>query len=184
MVCQVDTRITNNNRVTCVTLRLVCHRGLQTIEADELLSQATNVRCKLSMYLWLYPCMVIHREIHIWYFTVEFVSEQRWLFVHVHIIVWSHHRKKSMLDLKVTRGNHLKHDGRGLNAPLWTICWAPKCPAERSGPESGLSVVTSRTVHACAKSVRVPDFLRDLLAKSAGLTRGLTCNGSRPPLFI
>jgi hypothetical protein len=28
MVYKVDTRITNNNRVTCVTVRLVCHRGL------------------------------------------------------------------------------------------------------------------------------------------------------------
>jgi hypothetical protein len=32
--------------------------------------------------------------------------------------------------------------------------------------------------------VSVPDFLRDLLAKNAGLTRELTCNGSRPPLYI
>jgi hypothetical protein len=32
--------------------------------------------------------------------------------------------------------------------------------------------------------VNVPDFLRDLLAKNVGLTRELTCNGSRPPLYI
>jgi hypothetical protein len=34
---------------------------------------------------------------------------------------------------------------------------------------------------ACAESVSVPDFLRDLLAKSAELTREPTSNGSRPP---
>jgi hypothetical protein len=47
------------------------------------------------------------------------------------------------------------------------------------GPWSRLSVVVVRTVHACAESVRVLDFLRDLLAKPAGLTRKPTCNGSR-----
>jgi hypothetical protein len=35
-----------------------------------------------------------------------------------------------------------------------------------------------------AESVRIPSFLRDLLAKSTRLTRELTCNGSRPPLYI
>jgi hypothetical protein len=34
------------------------------------------------------------------------------------------------------------------------------------------------------QAVRVPVFLRDLLAKSAGLTRESTCNGSRPTLYI
>jgi hypothetical protein len=52
------------------------------------------------------------------------------------------------------------------------------------GPRSGLFAVVARTIRACAKSVRVPDFLRMLLAKPVGLTRELTCNGSRPtPLY-
>ena len=49
---------------------------------------------------------------------------------------------------------------------------------------SGLSAIVAQTVHACTKSVRVPDFLRDLLAKPAGLTRKPTCNGSRLLLYI
>jgi hypothetical protein len=44
-------------------------------------------------------------------------------------------------------------------------------------------ILGRRTVRACAESVRVPSFLRDLLAKPAGLTRKPTCNGSRPPLL-
>jgi hypothetical protein len=52
------------------------------------------------------------------------------------------------------------------------------------GPRSGLSAVAAQTVHACAEPVRVPDFLRDLLAKHVGLTREPTCNGSGlPPLY-
>jgi hypothetical protein len=43
------------------------------------------------------------------------------------------------------------------------------------------STIAARTIRACTESVRVPDFLRDLLAKHAGLTREPTCNGSRPP---
>jgi hypothetical protein len=39
------------------------------------------------------------------------------------------------------------------------------------GPRSGLSVVAAQTIHACAESVRVPDFLRELLAKHVRLTR-------------
>jgi hypothetical protein len=35
-----------------------------------------------------------------------------------------------------------------------------------------------------AESVRVPDYLWDLLAKTVGLTREPTCNGSKPPPFI
>jgi hypothetical protein len=45
----------------------------------------------------------------------------------------------------------------------------------------GQSAVVAPTVRACAESVRVPSFLRDLLAKTAGLAREMTCNGSRPP---
>jgi hypothetical protein len=37
---------------------------------------------------------------------------------------------------------------------------------------------------ACAESVRVPSFSRDLLAKISGLARETTCSGSRPPLYI
>jgi hypothetical protein len=48
-------------------------------------------------------------------------------------------------------------------------------------PRFGLSVVEARTVRACAEPVRIPDFLRDFLAKPAGLTRESTYNGSRPP---
>jgi hypothetical protein len=54
-------------------------------------------------------------------------------------------------------------------------------PCRPNGPRSGRSVMVARTVRACAESVRVPSFLQDLLAKSAGLTREPTCNGSRPP---
>jgi hypothetical protein len=55
-------------------------------------------------------------------------------------------------------------------------------PALRAnGPWSGLYAVAAWTIHACAKSVRVLDFLRDLLAKPVGLTRGPTFNRSRPP---
>jgi hypothetical protein len=39
------------------------------------------------------------------------------------------------------------------------------------GPRSGQSVVVARTVRACVESVRVPNFSRDLLHKTAGLTR-------------
>jgi hypothetical protein len=45
-------------------------------------------------------------------------------------------------------------------------------------------MVVEQMVRACAELVRVPSFLRDLLAKFAGLTREPTCNGSRPPLYI
>jgi hypothetical protein len=46
-----------------------------------------------------------------------------------------------------------------------------KEPCERSSPEAGRSAVVARTVRACAESVRVPNFSRDLLPKTAGLTR-------------
>jgi hypothetical protein len=36
----------------------------------------------------------------------------------------------------------------------------------------------------CVESVWVPDLLQDLLAKPTKLTRELTCNGSRPSLYI
>jgi hypothetical protein len=49
---------------------------------------------------------------------------------------------------------------------------------------SGWSVVVARTVRVCVESFRVLSFLQDLLAKTAGLARETTCNGSRPPPFI
>jgi hypothetical protein len=52
------------------------------------------------------------------------------------------------------------------------------------GPRSGQSAVVARTVRARAESVRVPGFSRDLLPKTAGLTRETVGNGSRPPLYI
>jgi hypothetical protein len=41
----------------------------------------------------------------------------------------------------------------------------------RSGLEAGRSALGARTVRACAVSVRIPNFSRDLLPKTAGLTR-------------
>jgi hypothetical protein len=55
-------------------------------------------------------------------------------------------------------------------------------PASRpDGPRSGLSAVAARTVRACAETVRVPSFSRDLLPKTVGLTRKSDRSGSRPP---
>jgi hypothetical protein len=54
----------------------------------------------------------------------------------------------------------------------------------RSGLEAERFALVARTVRACVESVRVPSFSRDLLAKTAGLAQGTTCNGSRPPLCI
>jgi hypothetical protein len=48
----------------------------------------------------------------------------------------------------------------------------------------GRSAVVARTVRACAESVRVPSFSRDLLPTTAGLTRKSVGSGSRPPLYI
>jgi hypothetical protein len=44
--------------------------------------------------------------------------------------------------------------------------------------------MVARTVHACTESVRLPSFSHDLLAKTVGLAKETTCNGSRPPLYI
>jgi hypothetical protein len=58
-------------------------------------------------------------------------------------------------------------------------------PALRpDGPRSGRSAVAARTVRARVESVRVPSFSRDLLPKTAELTRETVGNGSRPPLYI
>jgi hypothetical protein len=43
-------------------------------------------------------------------------------------------------------------------------------PALRwDGPRSRRSAVVAQTVRACVESVRIPSFLQELLAKSAGL---------------
>jgi hypothetical protein len=61
----------------------------------------------------------------------------------------------------------------------------PYDPLRPDGPRSGLSAVATRTVCVCAELVMVLDFLQELLAKHARLTREPTCNGSRPPpLYI
>jgi hypothetical protein len=45
-------------------------------------------------------------------------------------------------------------------------------PAPRpDGPRFGQSAVVARKFRACAESVRVPSFSRDLLPETAGLTR-------------
>jgi hypothetical protein len=71
----------------------------------------------------------------------------------------------------------------------WVTVGHQKGPRGRSdmrsdGPWSGQSAVVERTVHACAESVRVPSFSRDLLPKTVGLTQETVGNGSRPPLYI
>jgi hypothetical protein len=60
-------------------------------------------------------------------------------------------------------------------------CLADGLSLRPDGPRSGLSTIAARTIRSCAYLVRVPDFLRDFLAKHVGLTRELTYNGSRPP---
>jgi hypothetical protein len=51
----------------------------------------------------------------------------------------------------------------------------------RNDHADGPSAVVVRKVRACAESVRVPSFSRDLLPKTAGLVRETVCSGSRPP---
>jgi hypothetical protein len=64
----------------------------------------------------------------------------------------------------------------------WTPKGAPDGPALRpDGPRSGQSRVVARTAHVCVESIRVPSFSRDLLPKTAGLTRETVWSGSRPP---
>jgi hypothetical protein len=50
-------------------------------------------------------------------------------------------------------------------------CLADGPTLRPDGPRSGRSAVVARTVRACTESVRVTSFLRDLLPKTAGLTR-------------
>jgi hypothetical protein len=57
-----------------------------------------------------------------------------------------------------------------------------KRPRGWSSLEAGRCAVW--TVRACAESVRVSNFLLNLLAKIAELAREMTCSGSRPPLYI
>jgi hypothetical protein len=75
---------------------------------------------------------------------------------------------------------------RGSRLPRWSSVGTQNDradgPARRpDGPRSGPSAVVARTVRACAESVRVPSFSRDLLPKTAGLTRKSVGSGSRPP---
>jgi hypothetical protein len=49
------------------------------------------------------------------------------------------------------------------------------------GPRSRLSAVATRTVRACAETIRVPSFSRGLLPKTVGLTRKSVRSGFRPP---
>jgi hypothetical protein len=58
-------------------------------------------------------------------------------------------------------------------------------PALRpDGPRSKQSALVARMVRACAESVRVPSFSRNVLPKTAGLTRETVWSESRPPLYI
>jgi hypothetical protein len=73
-----------------------------------------------------------------------------------------------------------------MDAPCWTQknVFADDSALTLDGPRSGLSDIVARTVRACAESVRVSDFLRDLLAKSVRLTWEPIYNESRSPLYI
>jgi hypothetical protein len=78
--------------------------------------------------------------------------------------------------------NRLKYTGNRQGRVLSSKKSSADGPAPRpDGPRSGLSAVVTRTVRARAESVRVPSFSRDLLPKTAGLTRETVENGSRPP---
>jgi hypothetical protein len=50
-------------------------------------------------------------------------------------------------------------------------CLADDPALRLDGTRFGRSAVVARTVCACAESVRIPSFSRDLLPKIAGLTR-------------
>jgi hypothetical protein len=50
-------------------------------------------------------------------------------------------------------------------------CFADGLALRPDGPRSGRFAVVARTVRACAESVRVPSFSRDLLPKTVGLTQ-------------
>jgi hypothetical protein len=60
---------------------------------------------------------------------------------------------------------------------------SPLLVGGRSSPIGRMVRGGGGTVHAYAQSVRIPSLLRNSLAKSVGLTRETTCNGSRPPPF-
>jgi hypothetical protein len=60
---------------------------------------------------------------------------------------------------------------------------ARECVEHQKEP-CGRSVVVAWTVRACAESVRVPSFSRDLLPKTVGLARETTCNGSSHVKYI
>ena len=68
------------------------------------------------------------------------------------------------------------------NLLLYNLIRSP-CSAQKLC-EAGRSAVAARTIRVCAESVRVLDFLLDLLAIPVGLTREPTYNRSKPlPLY-
>jgi hypothetical protein len=60
--------------------------------------------------------MFIHYEVHIWYFSLEHISEQQKLVEHINVVDRPCYSKKSMQNPQVMRANYLEHDGRGNNA--------------------------------------------------------------------
>jgi hypothetical protein len=82
---------------------------------------------------------------------------------------------QSRMQIKITSGSPFLSSKEVLE---------PKMTVRPDGPRSGRSAVVARTVRACAESVRVSSFSRDLLPKTAGLTRKSVVSGSRPPLYI
>ena len=83
---------------------------------------------------------------------------------------------KSAVYLSIYRGG-------GLD-PLQTNFRAyPEILTNKHSKKLGTLICSARarTVRARAESVRVPSFSRDLLPKTAGLTRETVGNGSRPP---
>jgi hypothetical protein len=60
--------------------------------------------------------------------------------------------------------------------------WADDPALGLDSPRSRQSALVVRTVRA--ESVRIPSFLRDLLAKTTDLARDTNCNGSKSPLYI
>jgi hypothetical protein len=55
---------------------------------------------------------------------------------------------------------------------------------ENQNRQGGRSATVARTVRAHTEPIRVPSFLLRFLATTAGLAWGMTCRGSRPPLYI
>jgi hypothetical protein len=115
------------------------------------------------------------------YWTIS-ILKSRWLtscLVHILLVRQpSPKGRRHMLETKncLADGSTLRPDGPTLR---------PDGPTLRpNGPRSGRSAVVAPTVRACVESVRVPSFSRDLLPKTAELTRKTVWSGSRPlPLY-